>query len=616
MNPGEDAKTGRHALVWIAFSVVAVATHGPVWEENYEFAQVFTGQIRYPTAHPLNLHAHNLYSLQLHAAALQLWWGAGPEWVCGVRNVLYLLAKTLPFFFLGAWLSQRVIAGHAAALTALLAAGDGFTHVYPTSVWPIVTGNGVIGTGAAILTVAALATGRHGLGFALAAAMPAIHLGQFPPVSLLCAAIFLLAAFQRNLPDLRRMVLGAAAGSSLTLASAYVAWSAHIVYVPEPPYVSGMDFESIWHGWLKHHTDHQRLAFGKDQVMMLWSLWLLGACAWHERRSRMPSSAHARLLLYAFLVCEIVWTCMLIHAILRENTPRLVLAWIPYRLANHLPPLLASVLAVRLLSASNPLWTLALTLTLTFPFFGLSAESTLTFLSALGLILVAGQIRPAWAAIAWTLLGFCGWYVLLGLLYLPRSPLLTGLLLGGLIQIAPFVRVKCWMPEKARGHIGRAALAAAIAATIFLRPHAEAIDSNLIQHSPFDAAVRDLELAGELRPNEMICVPYLQRTLQGRLQHPVMADFATLSWLPYQPEISPALYVMYKDLYGLDLAPEAGAPGAANMLTLWKERSSAEWRNLGKKYGFRYIVVPDFLDLDAELIISAGHFKLYKVTPS
>ena len=169
------------ALFWLLFSVVAVVVRGPHWEESFQFAQVLLGQIAYPQGHPMVQHANNLFCIQTYLSAALMWLDPNPVLTCGYRNVLHIFAKLLPFFLFGTLLSRRIIGGHMAALLAFLA-GQGFWNAYPSYVWPESATNGVIGLGFAMLTLFFFAADRPRIAFALVGAMPAVHIGQFPPV--------------------------------------------------------------------------------------------------------------------------------------------------------------------------------------------------------------------------------------------------------------------------------------------------------------------------------------------------------------------------------------------------------------------------------------------------
>lgn len=170
-------------LAWVAFAIVAVLLRGVRLEESYEFAQVLLGRIRYPEGHPLALHVRNTFTMQTYVSALLMLLSPSPGWVCGVRNVLYVVAKTLPCYLLGVGLSRRIVTGHLAAILAFLCA-QGFTCAYQSSAWPIISTNGVIGLGFPLAALGLLAMGALGSAYFMIGVMPAVHLGQTLPLFL------------------------------------------------------------------------------------------------------------------------------------------------------------------------------------------------------------------------------------------------------------------------------------------------------------------------------------------------------------------------------------------------------------------------------------------------
>jgi len=131
--------------------------------------------------------------------------------------------------------------------------------------------------------------------------------------------------------------------------------------------------------------------------------------------------------------------------------------------------------------------------------------------------------------------------------------------------------------------------------------------------SRFEGAVRAY-LADRGEGDALLVARYHQEGLQARTGHPVMTDMASPTWIPYRPSLGPAFAGMYRDLYGLDLAPGPGAgPMPVAWHAVWPEKTLAEWRRLGERYGFRYVVAPGFMELPLKPVVEGVHERLYRV---
>lgn len=599
--------------MWLGVAVAGVLLRGPVWDENYEFAQVLLDKVVYPAGHPEHFHVKNLATVQLYLVALQVALGGGPEWVCGVRNVLFTLGKTLPFFFLGAFVTRRVLVGHAAALAALLLGGASFVNAYPATSWPVIPTNGMIGTSAALLCVILIACGRLKSGFAVAAAMPAIHIGQCPPVALFAGIVFLHALLYRR-EKLRPIVIGAALGAPVTLVSALLAWKFHVPYVPAPAFTGPVDQETVWRGFLQYVTWHQRLKIGPDLLCMIWTLWLLGACCWHLRKE--PAfSVYAWLFLYAALLCVLVWSIMFIHAVLQDRTPHLLLFWIPYRLPNHLPPLVAAVTAMLLLR--DPHFSMSILLLPAALYLSLKGSPQTDLLTGLSGALIPVLIAPRYSfGRTWGITSVAVWLLGLALLQMPILPFIYGLG-AGLMATMLDARRRLRDVHKPIIHPAYWAAIGGLVLACSMRPTDGAPD--LVVKRRFDEVFTRLESAGAVWPNEMLCVPHFQRVLQGRLNHPVIAEEATLTWIPYHRVLGPGIQRLYQDIYGIDITQAYEGHVGYTYLPLknwdkvWTERSEAEWQALGRRYGFRYVISPIFVPLHLPQVLSQEALSLYKI---
>ena len=110
----------KGVLFWSLFSCIVIIFRGVRWDENYEFAQVILGQVPYPDAHPLAQYVHSFYSLQTWLLAALMQFVPGPLLANTLRNLLFLLATTVPVFLITSHLSQNRCSGHIATALVLL----------------------------------------------------------------------------------------------------------------------------------------------------------------------------------------------------------------------------------------------------------------------------------------------------------------------------------------------------------------------------------------------------------------------------------------------------------------------------------------------------------------
>jgi len=339
----------------IIFAVIAVALRGARWDETFEHAQILSGQVTCPEGHPLALYVHNAFSLQTHLSAWLLSLGAGPVLACGFRNVLFLLASMLPVYALTATLTRSVWAALLASLLMMQGILLEFDGSYPTMVWPETYSNGHIGGGVVLLALAALIAGRYAMAFFMLGLIPTIHVGQWPPLAATCALFGALVLLrERDGKPATRWVGYFALGLGATL----LFWLIHrqtTLPMPEAgPFAAGGDTEAVWKGFTALHDPHRRFPPGNGHVILLGTMLLawLGACFASSARLR---QACVGLALYTTVVGALVWGTMAVHAWMGPDIPFLLIAWMPYRLINHIPAIMLA-LAITLIVLRWPQW--------------------------------------------------------------------------------------------------------------------------------------------------------------------------------------------------------------------------------------------------------------------
>lgn len=617
----EPPQNGKHTvqiasglLFWACFCIVAVAVRGVRWDENYEFAQVLLGQVAYPDGHPLAQYVHGFYSLQTWSLAALMKLLPGTLAANGLRNALFLLATVWPPFLLGTLLSGRARWGHAAALLVLMGIHVSFYSNYPVLVWPGLYSNGHIGLGWALMTLTLLLFGYARSGGLMLGLMPAIHMGQCPP--LWCWAVIRGIWFWRRgqRDELRRTAPWLLAGIA---ASVLFGILQHRFALPPPatgPYASSLAPQTVLHGYMTHFPEHRAIPWDTGQIVVVMAVLLTAPAA---RWLRMGRDGSLWLGGYAWIVAAIVWSCMAIQSFMGAATPWVVTGWMPYRLINHLSPPLIAIFAALLgeKAAGRPWLAAALLFGVLRPLLGVLLPETLfARYFAMG-----DAVFFALAGAAAVLLAKAGrqertyrlfWMALAGL----------GIVALGLVH--QFGAACCLL--------GAAAAAASQRSHLFTHPRWNTLaafcgaallclllfdQGQRREHlpvTPLELQVRRyLDEHGE--SDALLLVPFQQESLQARLGHPVMTDMATLTWIPYRPSLGPSLCKMYKDLYGIAIVSSGEEPPGPRWFDVWRARTRAEWQGLAAEYGFQFVLVPAFLTLDLPKVVEDATGSLYAI---
>ena len=594
---------------WVAFAILAVMVRGVRWEENYEFAQVLLDWISYPDYFPVYQHAHNSLSLQTYLMAFLMRMEPAPWFACGVRDILYLIAKTIPLYLLGAALTRRVSWGHAAALLGLIA-GNEFATRYPAAPWPMFTGNGATGAGFALLALACFAWGWHGRAFFLTLLMPAVHIGQAPALAVV-AAIYAWKVVRERCPaKSRRAIIGGMAGLAGIVATLAVYLFVRVPLAACPASAeSAASSGAIWHSYIEFFPSHRDLVWDQDQVVLAWSFLLSLAILSRVRRGPWFWAA-----CYALVTCGIVWGTMITHWQLGADTPYLLLAWMPYRLVNHLIPLSVALMVGTVAGPvrGTSLFIIAAIGLAAWPVDG---EAAYVFLAGAAISAGATQAmnHPRRTAL-WLTAAAAVWIAMIDAFDLSIEYFAAGMLLAALL---PHILDRFHASEKLQLHAPRFA-AVAVAVTVALLLHGEwrlrdANPAERLAPTPFESeAARYMTDRGD--ENALIAAPPYQWRLQARLGHPITVDCATLTWLPYHLELAPTLHIMFRDLFGVDLLNPVRDPDPVCVWRrVWTARSRHEWRMLANRYGFKYVITVPWVPVDLPLALADDTYELHYV---
>jgi hypothetical protein len=599
-------------MAWGLFACAAVALRGVRWDEDYEFAQVLLGRVTYPEGHALPRHVFSLLSLQHWTLAAWMWVCSDALSPNALRNVLFLLATVLPPYLLARTLSGQAVWGVAAALLCLAGIHVPFYSTYPVQVWPDLYSNGHLGTAWVLLALWAFLDGRPRTAWLLTGLAPAIHLGQAPPLLLLAGVVLLAHLRQRDAVALRDAAQWGGAG---LLVSVLVALWAYFQALPDPVsggYTDPTSADAVFRGYMMHWATHRSIPWGTGHLAVAGAVALafLAACA--------PGARCARLLLgYLLALCGLVYGSMLVHLAMGSDMPRVLIAWMPYRLMNHAAPILialavaglarhtgglgAALVCVALAGlALRPLLEIMLPAAI---FARYVAEGDAVLFALWGAAMIAyGQALPA---------GRRRWGVALGL--------------GLLIALAPFhgfgavcalLGAACaWGVSRMRlpsTYTARAGWGCAMLLALVLLGGQYA-NRTPLPRAPFEAEAARY-LAAHNAPQRLVLAHYQQEGLQARLNQPMVADMATMTWIPYKPSLGPALYRLYRDCFGVNFAPAAGEqPTGAPWDVHWAGHSPAQWQALGARYGIGFVIAPRSVGVQLPEVVAVEGMGLYAV---
>jgi len=614
---------------WLAFGVALVAIRGVRWDENYEFAQALIGTVKYPAWHPLVYWVQHLFTGQLYLMALMMKVFPEPLAANAARNVFFVWATVVPPYLFGAAFSRTALAGHMAAVLMLVGVTLDFDASYPQFVLPGMFSSGHVGTGFVLVAVAALALGRPAIAFFFFGLAPAVHIGQTP---LLAVFIGFLLLARRLHPQpkgaWRRADFALLAGlgaSAAILAGGYFAW--RDASLPAPFAASAHDIHTIWAGWVGYHDMHRQppgiLAVILTAAFVLLAYLTMFGLGFAKDRARF---AWPIVVVYISAALLIVLSIMLVQKLLGARIPEPLLTWLPYRLWNHLPPVFVAGIVALLIprrDAETGEATTAPTICLIGALAFLAMQPALqalapeafalrylsssapTLFFAVGaifslLILSLGAGRERFRAVAAlsaiALLFLTALVHQFGALCAAAGAMTA--LLALRIPVAPNL-------VRFRGSPCLALLTLILAQFVI----AEYRNRQQLPIGDFETQVASyLQSRGE--SDALLASPMGQVLLQAQTGHPVLEDLATPFYIGYRPLMGPQINAMYREVYGMDFRlPSPGRPWQL----VWMERSAEEWRSLGARYEFRYVVAPEGVVLRLDEAIEVAGRRLYRV---
>ena len=618
-------------LLWLLFCLCAVLLRGVRWDETYEHALIITRMAPYPEGHPFFRYVRNVFSGQSYLSAAFLWCWPSPAALCGVRNVLQLFFTVTPAFLAAALLTRRVLWGFVAGVFVLLGVHAAFHSYYPIVIWPHFYSVGQIGAGYALVTLACFMGGAWRWGWFLLGLMPAVHVGQVPVLGLAAGLALLHAARRGDWRAVRHALWCCAAG--LTICGGF--WMAKRgFYVAPPsagPYAVTGGGEAIWAAYSALHDVHRFLPrygpFGHTNILLIGSLLLSAAAYRIEGRPRrlldwmVPRSPLGWVWLYTAGVVAVVWGILLVHRILGEQVPFLLIGWMPYRLANHLPPLLIAgalwvitrraegddarertpaglLLLLLAFAAALPLFEKLLPVSVFQRYVG--AHENLLFALAGGAFMACGlRLRNDRVFL----------FFWLGLVVAALAGLVLYHRFGASCAAAGagvFLAGEMLGRWNARRFLSGAISAMTILVLATLAAAEWRHRSNLPVAPVQDRIVQYLAARGET--DALILTPYWDIEWVAHTGHPILADYQTAHLMTYLPTLAPAIKKLHHDLYGFDV--DAATPWS---LEAWRSRSLASWQQLGEEYQFRYVVSPNEYPLLLTPVLRGEQHTFYEI---
>lgn len=610
-----DGPRGVRAACIAAAALCAglAALHGVRWDEHYEFAQLLTGAVPLDDGHPFKRAVFNAGNIQAAAFGWLMRLYPGPSFVNGAANAVQLAAAILPVYLAAVFLTRRAVFGALAAILVLYGYADAFSAAYPIHTWPgAFHSTGQIGRGAALLALALLIGGfdrSGGLAFGL---LPILHIAHMPPLLAWCVVWYGWMLWRRKYRRAGRFAAGCAAGLALCLLYSLAAAS---WVLPDPvtgPYASQAGADAIWRGLIAADP-HRALPGGPvsygNAAAASACVLTIAACAFAGRR-RLHSAWYA-LSLYAFLTVAIVVAIMAIHAA-AGAMPFVLIAWMPYRLTNHLvflwPCLAVAVLASRPPSVSSAL---VLTAAALWPLLRIAGAATLPE------TLTSRYIEPG-AAVVFLLTGAA---IARLLSEQARSRAARTVQAAFAVSLAILLSVlhqfglACFIVGAA-AYLGASAFSPADSPRT-LRPLAAAVALGLVaiafqayrRHEHLPVYPHETALIAALErgePGDAFVVPPTRYLVQGKTGHPVLMDGPLPLWISYMPSVGPSIQTIMHDIYGI----RYDGP-SANWQTVWRERSPEEWRALASVYDFRWVLSPVPLRWPSHAVV--GVERLYRI---
>ena len=616
----EQRRYWAGALLWVLFSIVAVALRGVRWEETWEHALVITGAVPYPEGHPFYIYCRNVFSGQSYLSAMMMSLWDSPLLINGLRNVMQLSFSTVPVFLLGTRLGGSAWSGHLASVLVLLGIHRGFQSYYPIETWPHFFATGQIGAGYALLVLALLLMNRWRSAWFLLGWMPMIHVGQWPVIGLFAGLQWLWLFHTGDYSRVRQAVGWFFVGMTPCVLFFLVHRQFQVPMPVEGAYFAEGDAQAIWAAYTGLHDLHRavpRDSFLKSLLAAGLVLLISAFVALREGGATRVRRDGAQVFAFGLLLSVVVVGIWGVHQGLGSHAPFLLIGWMPYRLMNHLAilivPLVTGILwrgrggrallvLVFIYALLLPVWEAIFSVV----FYARYAGN----LEGLIYVLFGGALASALWPLqrgrrVWWARGCLVATLLLVAWYYPFA--LAGTLAGAIAWVGcERMTWKVSVPANRRLRNGSLALGALLLGSLMLQ---EVRTREHLPLQPIHQQVADwLDEHGE--KDAMLVTPYWDVNWLGKIRHPVFADYQSAHLMSYVPALAPALKKMHAEVFGFVVDGDTGPP-----LAEWPGRNVEEWRRLAEAYGFRYVLAPTEIVLTLERVLEGQPYDLYRVEP-
>lgn len=625
-------------VFWIAFSALIVLLRGVRWDEHWDLAQVILGRIHYPPDHFLSIWTRQVRNAPILISTALAWLTPGPGAVNGFRNILWLLSATLPPYLVGVVLTRRPLCGHVAALFVLFGLYVTFDANYPLYAWPAYFSNGHIGMGYALAAFALLLAGKWRMAAFLIGFMPTVHIAHLPPVAVAALA---MAAWRwrkgRDMAVLGRALPWALPGAAVCV----ILWLLPTgVEAPQSgPYAGTGDWEPIVQAYMAQATHWAAPGVTADFVnsnfILAATLLLAAGAARGSLSNSEERDSWIAISVYIASCALAVWGMMILQTVFGDRLPYLLVAAMPYRLANHAAvlaiPILAAILLAPKRNAGAPPWAgyglvaLALLHESIKHFVGpalspalynrylADGDGTVYALAGAAAVLVAVRFKrdTRWIAV-WA----CLWITVLAVTGMKHQFGVACFVSGTVIAaLATFVTTVGRRSDTKGNDSGVPRRIVALAATMacVLIVVQEIRYREMLPVADFDQRIaRYLEQQGDT--GAMLAAHPFEHRIQSRTGHPVLFDGASADSMVYTPALAPSIQKISEDLYGIRFHPQM-EPGAPSWDEVWRGRPREIWLELGQNYGFSYVLSPDGVQLDLDVCLSDPKGTLYRIPP-
>ncbi len=396
----------------------------------------------------------------------------------------------------------------------------------------------------------------------------------------------------------------------------------------EGPYASAVAAPDILRAYLAQEPlfapPGTALSYTNGTIVLALALFLCVAAAGNEWRETRKAGPWLWLSVYFALVSATVWTIMIVHRVMGDEAPYLLVAWMPYRFTNHgaviLPAMLATIAAAPRRGTGNVLAGAALVVFAALPLLDVvlpaafydryvsSGEGMLFALAGGCAVLLLSRINTMGPFYVTWVMAACAGVTVLALHHQFGA---FCLLAGFSLTVVYGQVIRHQSPGLALARFsGRLVTATVVILGISIALQ-EARTRETLPVSAFETEASRI-IRDEAGPKARVVARPDDHGLQCRLGLAVLADDATATDMVYVPRIAPSIQALLDALYGTRFFPPRDE--APPWTTVWAERAPDAWRALGRAYGFEHVIAPNTVPLDLPVALEGARETLYRVT--